>query len=37
MDDVRVIEIKENIFKANIDQADELRNELKKKVHYLLI
>lgn len=31
MDSVRVIEIKENIFKANIDQADELRNELKKK------
>ncbi len=31
MDSVRVIEIKENIFKANIDQASELRNELKKK------
>lgn len=31
MDDVRVIEIKENIFKENIDNASELRDELKKK------
>ena len=30
MDSVRVIEIKENIFKENIDNASELRDEFRR-------
>ena len=36
MDQVRIIEIKENIFKSNEEEADKLRNELKKKKTLLL-
>lgn len=34
MDQVRIIEIKENIFKSNEDEASKLRESLKKKKHY---
>lgn len=31
MDEIRIIEIKENIFKSNEEEAAKLRNELKEK------
>ena len=36
MDEVRILEIKQSVFKNNDEQADKLRRELKEKGVFLL-